>query len=100
MDLKLLNEQGQASATVSAPDTIFGRDFNEALIHQIVVAYQANARSANRAQKDRSEVKHTTKNHGAKKVQTVRALVCLLHHYGVEVVVRSLTLQKRTLAKK
>jgi large subunit ribosomal protein L4 len=61
MDLKLLNEQGQASATVSAPDTIFGRDFNEALIHQIVVAYQANARSANRAQKDRSEVKHTTK---------------------------------------
>lgn len=61
MDLKLLNEQGQASATVSAPDTIFGRDFNEALIHQIVVAYQANARSANRAQKDRSEVKHSTK---------------------------------------
>ena len=37
MDLKLLNDQGQA-ATFSAPDTIFGRDFNEALIHQIVVA--------------------------------------------------------------
>ncbi|NEN75959.1 50S ribosomal protein L4 [Pelistega sp. NLN82] len=61
MDLKLLNEQGQSSATVSAPDTIFGREFNEALIHQIVVAYQANARSGNRAQKDRAEVKHTTK---------------------------------------
>ncbi|NOL50073.1 50S ribosomal protein L4 [Pelistega europaea] len=61
MELKLLNEQGQSSATVSAPDTIFGREFNEALIHQIVVAYQANARSGNRAQKDRSEVKHTTK---------------------------------------
>lgn len=30
MDLKLLNEQGQAAATFSAPDTIFGRDFNEA----------------------------------------------------------------------
>ena len=61
MDLKLLNEQGQAAATFSAPDTIFGRDFNEALIHQVVVAFQANARAGNRAQKDRSEVKHTTK---------------------------------------
>ncbi|MCJ9710935.1 50S ribosomal protein L4, partial [Bordetella hinzii] len=56
MDLKLLNDQGQA-ATFSAPDTVFGRDFNEALVHQIVVAFQANARSGNRAQKDRAEVK-------------------------------------------
>ena len=40
---------------------MFGRDYNEALIHQIVVAYQANARSGNRAQKDREQVKHTTK---------------------------------------
>jgi large subunit ribosomal protein L4 len=61
MDLKLLNDQGQAAATFSAPDTIFGRDFNEALIHQIVVAFQANARAGNRAQKDRAEVKHSTK---------------------------------------
>ena len=30
-------------------------------MHQVVVAYQANARSANRAQKDRSEVRHSTK---------------------------------------
>lgn len=60
MDLKLLNDQGQA-ATFSAPDTVFGRDFNEALVHQIVVAFQANARSGNRAQKDRAEVKHSTK---------------------------------------
>lgn len=60
MDLKLLNDQGQA-AMFSAPDTIFGRDFNEALVHQIVVAFQANARSGNRAQKDRAEVKHSTK---------------------------------------
>ena len=61
MELKLLNEQGQASGNVAAPDTIFARDFNEPLIHQVVVAYQANARSANRAQKDRSEVRHSTK---------------------------------------
>jgi large subunit ribosomal protein L4 len=46
---------------VAAADTVFGRDFNEPLIHQIVIAYQANARSGNRAQKDRSEVRHSTK---------------------------------------
>lgn len=61
MDIKLLNEQGQTASTVSVPDTVFARDFNEALIHQIVVAYQANARMGNRAQKDRAEVKHSTK---------------------------------------
>ncbi len=61
MELKLINEQGQSSATLSASDTLFGRDYNEALVHQVVVAYQANARSGNRAQKDREQVKHSTK---------------------------------------
>ena len=61
MELKLLNAQGQASSNVAAPDTIFGRDYNEALIHQLVVAYQANARSGNRKQKDRSEINKSTR---------------------------------------
>ena len=61
MELNVLNDQGQASAKVDAPDTIFARDFNEPLVHQVVVAFQANARSANRQQKDRSEVRHSTK---------------------------------------
>jgi len=61
MELKLLNDKGQSSSNVTAPDTIFARDYNEALIHQVVVAYQANARSGNRKQKDREEVHHTTK---------------------------------------
>src|SRR6478736_5435496 len=61
MELKLLNANGQEGAGVAASDVIFGRDYNEALIHQIVVAYQANARSGNRKQKDREEVSHTTK---------------------------------------
>ncbi|HLT99440.1 MAG TPA: 50S ribosomal protein L4 [Burkholderiaceae bacterium] len=61
MELKLLNDQGQAASTVAAPDTVFGREFNEALVHQIVVAFQANARGGNRAQKDRAEVKHSTR---------------------------------------
>jgi large subunit ribosomal protein L4 len=61
MELQLLNEQGQAGAGVAAADTVFGREYNEALIHQVVVAYAANARSGNRKQKDREEVHHTTK---------------------------------------
>lgn len=61
MELKLMNAQGEAAGTTPAPATLFGRDYNEALIHQIVVAYQANARQGTRAQKDRQEVKHSTK---------------------------------------
>lgn len=61
MELKLIDEQGHSASTVAAADTIFGRDYNEPLIHQVVVAFQANARSGNRAQKDRSEVRHSTK---------------------------------------
>src|SRR3954469_14603051 len=62
MELKLLNEQGQAAGTaVNATDEIFGRDYNEALIHQEKETYQAKARSGNRKQKDREEVSHTTK---------------------------------------
>ena len=61
MELKLLNAQGQAGSNVVAADTIFGRDYNEALIHQVVIAYQANARGGNRKQKDREEVHHKTK---------------------------------------
>ncbi len=61
MQLELLNEQGQATSKVDAPDTVFARDYNEALVHQIVVAFQANARQGTRAQLDRAEVKHSTK---------------------------------------
>ena len=61
MQLELLNDQGQATARVDAPDTVFARDYNEALVHQVVVAYQANARQGTRAQLTRGEVKHSTK---------------------------------------
>ena len=61
MQLELLNEQGQATAKVDAPDTVFARDYNEALVHQIVVAYQANSRQGTRKQLTRAEVKHSTK---------------------------------------
>lgn len=61
MELKLIDSQGQSSATISASDDLFARAYNESLVHQVVVAYQANARPGNRAQKDRAEVKHSTK---------------------------------------
>ena len=60
MELKLINEQG-AAATIDAPDALFAREFNESLVHQLVVAYQANARSGTRAQKDRGQVRHSTR---------------------------------------
>jgi len=61
MQIELLNDQGQVASQFEAPETLFGRDYNEDLIHQIVVAYQANARQGTRAQKDREQVKHSTK---------------------------------------
>src|SRR6187200_1755502 len=61
MELKLIDPQGQSTAQVTAHDEVFGRAYNEALIHQVVTAYLANARSGTRAQKDRGEVKHSTK---------------------------------------
>jgi large subunit ribosomal protein L4 len=61
MQLELLNDQGQASSKYEAPETVFGREYNEDLVHQVVVAFQANARQGTRAQKDREQVKHSTK---------------------------------------
>ena len=61
MELKLINEQGKNAATVSAPDALFARDYNESLVHQVVIAYQANARLGTRAQLGRGEVNKTKK---------------------------------------
>jgi large subunit ribosomal protein L4 len=61
MELKLLDADGGSKSNVTAPDTVFGRDYNEALIHQLVTAYQANARSGNRAQKGRSDIAKSTR---------------------------------------
>jgi large subunit ribosomal protein L4 len=61
MELKLIDEQGKPGASFAASDAAFGREYNEALVHQVVTAYLANARSGTRAQKDRGTVKHSTK---------------------------------------
>lgn len=61
MDLKLIDAKGQSASTMAASDALFGRDYNEPLIHQVVTAYQANARQGTRAQKGRSEIAKSTR---------------------------------------
>lgn len=61
MQLELINDQGQVTSKLDVPEAIFGRTYNEDLVHQVVVAYQANARQGTRAQKDRQQVRHSTK---------------------------------------
>lgn len=67
MDLKLIDERGKPAATHAASDALFGREYNEALIHQLVTAYQANARSGNRAQKGRADINKSHKKPWAQK---------------------------------
>ena len=61
MELKLINSQGEPASTVTASDTLFNRDYNEALVHQVVTAFEANARGGNRAQKSRGEINKSHK---------------------------------------
>ncbi|WP_293813618.1 50S ribosomal protein L4 [uncultured Aquitalea sp.] len=61
MELKVINSQGQAIESLKASEALFGREYNEALVHQVVTAFLANARSGNRAQLTRAEVNHSTK---------------------------------------
>jgi large subunit ribosomal protein L4 len=61
MELKVINEKGEAQKSVDASEALFGREYNEALIHQVVVAYNANGRQGTRQQKTRAEVRHSTR---------------------------------------
>lgn len=47
---------------VSVSDAVFGRDFSEDLVHQVVVAYRNAGRAGTKAQKTRSEVAGTTRS--------------------------------------
>ncbi|MCC7327850.1 MAG: 50S ribosomal protein L4 [Burkholderiales bacterium] len=67
MELKLLSGNGEKTATVAASDALFGREYNEALIHQLVVAFQANGRQGTRAQKGRADINKSHKKPWAQK---------------------------------
>lgn len=57
MELKLHNFGKKSAGKVKVADSVFGADFNEALIHQVVTAYMAGSRAGTKAQKTRSEVR-------------------------------------------
>jgi len=61
MDLRLIDDNGEAAGTLPASDALFGRDYNEALIHQVITAFQANARQGTRAQKGRADINKSHK---------------------------------------
>jgi large subunit ribosomal protein L4 len=67
MELKIINDQGKPSSTLAASDALFARDYNEALIHQVVTAYQANGRQGTRAQKGRADINKSHKKPWAQK---------------------------------
>lgn len=67
MELKVINDQGQATANLSASDELFGRAYNEDLVHQLVTAYMNNARGGNSKQKGRSEIAKSTRKPFAQK---------------------------------
>ncbi|MGJ8618845.1 MAG: 50S ribosomal protein L4 [Methylophilaceae bacterium] len=75
MEIKLIDNTGKvAKKGVTVSDVAFGREFNESLVHQVVVAYMANARTSTRAQKTRGTVKHSTrKPYGQKGTGNARA---------------------------
>ena len=52
-----LNLAGASAGTVELSDATFGKEFNEALVHQVVTAYLAGGRQGTRAQKNRSDVR-------------------------------------------
>jgi len=67
MDLKMIDGNGKPAASLKASDELFGREYNEALVHQVVVAYQANARQGTRAQKGRADINKSHKKPWAQK---------------------------------
>ncbi|HHA18603.1 MAG TPA: 50S ribosomal protein L4 [Methylophaga sp.] len=57
MELNLTTASGNASKkTLEVSEETFNKDFNEALIHQVVTAYMAGGRAGTKAQKNRSAV--------------------------------------------
>ncbi|MBY0475943.1 MAG: 50S ribosomal protein L4 [Nitrosomonas sp.] len=61
MEIELIDNKNQKTGSVTVSDELFKRDYNEALVHQVVTSYLSNARSATRAQKGRSDISKSTR---------------------------------------
>ena len=98
MELNVINELGQEAGKAAASDAVFGREYNEALVHQLVVAYQANARQGTRAQLSREFVRHTTRKPWNQKGTGRAVRACPPRRCGVVVAVLSRTRLTKTSA--
>ena len=56
MELSVVKPGNKAAGTVAVSEANFAREYNEALVHQVVTAFLSGARQGTRAQKTRSEV--------------------------------------------
>ena len=85
MELNIAAPKGSKSGTVTVSDASFGREYNQDLIHQAVVAYLANARQGTKKQKTRSEVSGggrkpwRQKGTGRARAGTIRSPVSYTH---------------------
>ena len=61
MELKVLDKKGAITESRKVLESVFSKDYSTALVHQLVESYRANARGGNRAQKNRSSVKFSTR---------------------------------------
>ena len=61
MELKFIGEKNQVTENITVSDELFNRDYNEALVHQVITSYLSNARGATRAQKGRADVSKSTR---------------------------------------
>jgi large subunit ribosomal protein L4 len=80
MKVSVMNDTGsKAGSDIEVSDVTFAADFNESLVHQVVVAFQANARMGTRAQKNRSAVRgggakpYRQKGSGQARAGTIRS---------------------------
>ena len=57
MKIKVLNQNGSGDSNVSLPESVFGQDFNDDLVHQLITTYTANGHQNTKGQKNRSAVR-------------------------------------------
>merc|ERR1712146_876229 len=92
-----------AQSALEVSEATFGREFNEALVHQVVVAYGAGARQGKKRRKRALKFVVAVRSHGVKKVLAARVLVQSVAQFGLAVAVLSqqslVTLTKKLTRK-
>ncbi len=56
MEINIVTPDQESNQKLNVSDNIFGTNFNEPLVHQVLIAYLAGARAGTKAQKTRAEV--------------------------------------------